>query len=348
QTAWKDLEAAERDHCVNLNGRVALVTGAKREYASDPNAIGYHTALHLARSGAKVYVGARNRQRARQAIALMRESQTDKEMLLEPFVADLRDMQQVKTASDRLKAAESRLDIIINNAAISEDPEIKTEYGLATTMVVNYLSPFLLVLNLKPLLMSTAQSGGDVRIINMTSTVHTVIDGLNLDCYFSLNVDPQWVGPRSPALQQYALSKLALVMHVKTLQRHFDAQGIPILAMAVFPGFAKTTRTLKLMGDSPDMIFSPSDCAFTGLFAATEPSVRTSGRLDGADRQCGLSARGTNGEAGSTKTSGTYGGAYIVPFGVVGKSTATAEDEALGDKLWALSSRVVQDVLWML
>ena len=42
-----------------------------------------------------------------------------------------------------------------------------------------------------------------------------------------------------------ALSKLALVMHAKTLQRHCDAQGIPILAMSVFPGFAKTSESMR-------------------------------------------------------------------------------------------------------
>lgn len=160
-----------------------------------------------------------------------------------------------------------------------------------------------------------------MRIVNMTSTVHTVIQSFDLDCKFSLNVDPSWSGPRSPIMQQYALSKLALVMFTKVLQRDFDNLDLPILVMSVFPGFTKTTRTLKLMGNSPDMIFSPSDCAFTGLFAATEPSVRTSGK---------------------------YGGAYIVPFGVIGKSTETAEDEELGRKLWQLTGRIIDDVLWML
>ncbi|KAI5833315.1 NAD(P)-binding protein [Schizophyllum commune Tattone D] len=412
RTAWEDLEAASEPHCVDVSGRVALVTGA-----NDPGAIGYHMALYLARCGAKVYVGARSRPTALQAIARMREMQADTDLLLEPFVADLRDLQQVKTASDRLKAVEARLDIVINNAAISEDPAIKTEYGLATTMVVNYLAPFLLVNNLQTLLVNTARAGGDVRVVNMTSTVHTVIDGLNLDCTYSLNVDPQWKSPRTPTMQQYALSKLALVMHAKTLQRHCDAQGIPILAMSVFPGFAKTTRTLKLMGESPDMVFTASDCAFTGLFAATEPSVRTSGKRPSATNMAGRSSEsgetdgtlcatdtaeggtsmaeptstiehgtgaqeggpdqggaggGTDsdrcpgwttlitagatdsGTPGSSKTSGTskpsgsYGGAYIVPFGVIGRSTATAEDETLGERLWELSSRIVEDVLWML
>ena len=172
------------------------------------------------------------------------------------------------------------------------------------------------------------------------------------------------------------------------------------------------------MGESPDMVFTPSDCAFTGLFAATEPSVRTSGRRPSATNMTGRSsesgetdgtlcatatvegetsmaeptstlehgsagaqeggldqggAGGTtdsdrcpgwttlitagatdNGTSGSSKTSGTskpsgsYGGAYIVPFGVIGRSTATAEDETLGERLWELSSRIVEDVLWML
>ena len=87
-------------------------------HVSDPGAIGYHMALYLARCGAKVYVGARSRPKALQAIARMREMQADTDLLLEPFVADLRDLQQVKTASDRLKAVEARLDIIINNAAM--------------------------------------------------------------------------------------------------------------------------------------------------------------------------------------------------------------------------------------
>lgn len=165
------------------------------------------------------------------------------------------------------------------------------------------------------------------------------------------------------------------------------------------------------MGESPDMVFTASDCAFTGLFAATEPSVRTSGKRPSATNMAGRSSEsgetdgtlcatdtaegGTSmaeptstiehgtgaqeggldqggaggatdsdrcpgwttlitagatdsGTPGSSKTSGSYGGAYIVPFGVIGRSTATAEDETLGERLWELSSRIVEDVLWML
>ena len=43
-----------------------------------------------------------------------------------------------------------------------------------------------------------------------------------------------------PALARYRLSKLAIVLWTKKLQREFDAQGVPITTISLHPGLVST------------------------------------------------------------------------------------------------------------
>jgi len=64
---------------------------------------------------------------------------------------------------------------------------------------------------------------------------------------------------------------------------------------------------------------SPQQGAITQLFAATSPTVREKAEM--------------------------YGGQYLVPYGEIGKPSELAQKEELGDDLWALTERVVKQIL---
>ena len=86
---------------------------------SSSQGIGFHTAYQLASHGAKVYIGARSGEKAKAAIQQMISNNpsitADK---LDSFVADLGDLKSVSTASQNLLSKESRLDILVHNAAM--------------------------------------------------------------------------------------------------------------------------------------------------------------------------------------------------------------------------------------
>ena len=86
---------------------------------SSPGSIGYRIAQHLAQKGAKVYIGARSESKANGAIeTLLKANASLKPEQLDSFVADLGDLKQVASAADALLDKESRLDILVNNAAL--------------------------------------------------------------------------------------------------------------------------------------------------------------------------------------------------------------------------------------
>src|SRR4051812_7715528 len=94
----------------SLNDRVALVTGASQ-------GIGRVTALALATAGARVIVAARNREKLESVAQEI--SACGGEAL--PVTMDVADGEQVKTGFKAGLAKFGRLDILVNNAAITRD-----------------------------------------------------------------------------------------------------------------------------------------------------------------------------------------------------------------------------------
>lgn len=94
----------------SLKDKVALVTGASQ-------GIGRATALALAENGARVAIAARN---AEKLASLASEiAQTGGEAL--PITMDVADPVQVKSGFQQALAKFARLDILVNNAAITRD-----------------------------------------------------------------------------------------------------------------------------------------------------------------------------------------------------------------------------------
>lgn len=110
----------------DLAGKVAIVTGAKCVTftlissllriltscnAPTSTGIGYHTVKFLARKGAKVYLGARNKSKAMAAICQLEEEGIGPgEVVWLPI--NLSDPQWAKKAAEEFLEKESRLDIL--------------------------------------------------------------------------------------------------------------------------------------------------------------------------------------------------------------------------------------------
>ncbi|KAF8994912.1 short-chain dehydrogenase [Cyathus striatus] len=307
----------------DLTGKVALVTGAA---ATD--SIGFNIAHQLALKGAKVYIGARTTEKAEIAInAIISSSPSVSKELLKPFIAELSDLKQVKATSDKFLADESRLDLLIHNAARGPTPMAVDSNGLSLCIVVNHLAPFIITKALLPLLKATAAKSSDVRVVTESFKYDA---GGGDDLY--------------PCLYRYGHSKLANVLFAYQLQKRLNEEGVDILSLTLHPGTVKTgMNALAVLstiahifitiagsvdyvarfggGNLFDRAFTPLEGAITPLFAAVAPEVR-------------------NDKA-------KFGGAYLMPFGKVSPDDTSedAKNPALADELWNTSEEVVAELL---
>lgn len=194
----------------NLAGKVALVTGASQ-------GIGRDTALALAQAGAKVAVAARSESKL--ADLVQEIAAKGGEALA--VTMDVADAEQVKAGFKQVLARFGRLDILVNNAAITRD-------GLALRMKLddwdavlrtNLTGAHLCIQQaLGPML---RQKGG--RIINLASVV--------AQC-----------GNAGQA--NYVASKGGLLGLTKAIAIEVASRNITVNAIA--PGFVETAMTAVL------------------------------------------------------------------------------------------------------
>src|SRR5215472_5522671 len=121
---------------VELNGRVALVTGASQ-------GIGRACALALAQAGAKVALCARNQDKLEQ---LAKEIDTNGGQSA-AFKMDVANEEEIRTGTKAAIAHFGRIDILVNNAGITRDQLVmrmkRTDWD--EVIATNLTGPFLLI-----------------------------------------------------------------------------------------------------------------------------------------------------------------------------------------------------------
>ncbi|KAF4429436.1 light induced alcohol dehydrogenase Bli-4 [Fusarium acutatum] len=319
----KDIMDEEREaqgFAMRDYGKVALVTGA-----NTPDGVGYHIEHQLALKGAKVYIGARNLQKATKAIRLMlAESPQLKHESLVPFAVDMGNFKQVQFAARKVVAEEPRLDILVNNAAVLARPLDKDSNGISVSFGINHLGPFLLTRELLPLLNKTQAEHPGVRIVNVASTAHyDVPTGAKFGSLEDFNTTYGSEDDPFANYLRYGYSKLASILHTKELQRRFDQEGVDILALSVHPGGVATNGAAGYLGGRDNDTFrsnlSPFEGAITPLFAAAHPEP--------------------------AQQRDKYAGSFIMPFGGLKEPTEDANNVELAKQLWTTSEKVVSSVL---
>jgi len=198
----------------SLKDKVALVTGASQ-------GIGRATALALAQSGARVATAARN---AEKLASLATEiAQTGGEAL--PITMDVADPGQVKAGFQQALAKFGRLDILVNNAAITRDTlalRMKLEDWDAV-LRTNLTGAHLCIQQALGAMLK--QRGG--RIVNITSVVAET-------------------GNAGQA--NYVASKAGLIGLTRAIAVEVASRSITVNAIA--PGFIETPMTDPL---SPEL-----------------------------------------------------------------------------------------------
>ncbi|KAF8156425.1 NAD(P)-binding protein [Pholiota molesta] len=314
-------KAFSEDDLADLHGRVVIITGGN-------SGVGYGTVQWLARKGAKVYIAGRNEERVSAAIKQL-ESEGIEDGSLHFLKTDLADPRLAKQAGEEFLQKETRLDILVNNAAIgATGPYDVNKDGLKDIMATNHIGHFVLTETLLPLLKTTAQlEGSDVRIVNISSVAHTRVTPESFVGKETLNKD--YGNSINGYLDTYGLSKLANILHIKTLQKHLDAENVPITCLAVHPGAVISAGFITFLNSVP---YIGRFAAFIGPWVFTHASK--------GSRTSAFAAAGKKVQ----EERATYKGAYLVPVAKLAEPSSSAKDERLARELDETTREVLKEL----
>lgn len=244
----------------SLSGTTAVITGAN-------TGIGQVTARELARAGARVIIACRNRAKAEAAaaeIAVVADGRAPEVLIL-----DLGDLGQVREAASELRSRVDSIDILVNNAGVAGQRG-QTADGFELAFGINHLGHFLWT----NLLKAELEAAGSARIVNVASRSH--YDAKRLD--FEVLTRPT---RGVAALQEYAVSKLANVLHASELAER--TRGAGITTYSLHPGVVATDVWRQVPGPIASVIklfmISPDKGAATTLYCATSPDCATESGL---------------------------------------------------------------------
>jgi len=204
--------------------RIALVTGANQ-------GVGRQVAQDLAANGLTVLVGSRNFERGEAAATEIGPSAI-------PLQLDVTDRVSIATAAERIRKEFGRLDLLVNNAAISNTRmgSLSLEEYAKMTLASNasldevravWETNVFGVLAVYQAMLPLLRQSPDARIVNVSSGVGSLTT--NADPAFHYHA---FYGPVYPA-SKAALNAITLAMMIE-----LESAGIKV--NLVSPGFTKT------------------------------------------------------------------------------------------------------------
>jgi len=189
--------------------------------------IGRSTALGLATRGVNLVLPVRDATRGEEVAALAREAGAANVEIID---CDLSLMSSVRAAVAEVKRRHSRLDVLINDAAVFLGDRKVTSEGHERMFATNYLGPFLLTNLLLDQLVAAAPS----RVINVTAPATTAPDLDDLDSERQFK----------PAMA-FGRSTAAKLLFTYALARRAEPRGVSVFAC--HPGVTRT----PLMREAP-------------------------------------------------------------------------------------------------
>ena len=287
------------------SGRVAVITGAN-------TGLGYWTAEMLADKGAQVVLAVRNLDKGKDAVDRIKAKSPAADIALQQL--DLTSLDDIRKATEELKAAHERIDLLINNAGVMYTDKATTKDGFELQFGTNHLGHFALT----GLLLDALAAAREARVVSLSSITHKTA---------RLDFDDLMSERDYRAAPAYGRSKLATTVFGLELDRRLRATGSPIASVLAHPGLTRTNLTPRAWehrGRLGQVIArlglvvtqSVERGALPQLRAATEPGV-PGGRFYGP--------------AGLWETRGRVAAARL---------GAQAADPAVGRRLWAEAERL--------
>jgi len=196
--------------------RIALITGANK-------GIGFEIARQIGKTGIRVLLGARDPALGEAAEATLKAEGVDARFIH----IDLGKPATIEAAAAAIEAQHGRLDVLVNNAGISDDadgpPSTASIDAVRRIFETNFFGALAVAQAMLPLLRKSASA----RIVNVSSGLGSLTH----------NSDPTWEFAQVKRLG-YNASKAALNM--LTVQLAAELKGTGIKVNAADPGFTAT------------------------------------------------------------------------------------------------------------
>ncbi len=198
-----------------LSNKTILLTGAT-------DGIGLQTAHELAKLNIKLILHGKNPDKGNKITEkLISETGNTN---IHYYNADLSSFKAIEDFTAKIIADFNQLDILINNAGIYESNKVILQNGLEKSFMVNYLSSFVLTLQLLTML----KKGKVSKIINLSSMAHAS----NID-FENLNAEKSYSGSDA-----YSLSKLCNILFTYKLAELLEKDKVSVNAL--HPGVINT------------------------------------------------------------------------------------------------------------
>ncbi|KAJ5835441.1 Short-chain dehydrogenase/reductase SDR [Penicillium robsamsonii] len=253
---------------VNLpsqNGKVFIVTGGS-------SGVGFELCRILYRVGGTVYLAGRSEEKALDAIAKIKrlctptsaEGNIEGNIIFLPL--SLHDLTTIKPAVKIFTTAESRLDVLFNNAGVSNPPGGTSPQGHDLQLATNCLGPHLFTQLLLPILRRTAETSS-ISSVRVIWTASIVVDAFALETGIELAELLQKGADKS---RYYFNTKVGNWFLAHSLASQIGTDGI--LSLVQNPGNIKT----NIMRHSQayvrfilgPLLYGPRFGAYTAIWSA--------------------------------------------------------------------------------
>lgn len=236
---------------IDLNGRIALVTGASR-------GIGEAIARRLAEAGAKVLCAARGEEQVRRIADEISAAGGE----AEPVVLDISSKEARQVVAGIIEK-HGRIDILVNNAGITDDDLFLRMKEDAWNRVVATNLDALFPVTQEIVKKMIRNRWG--RVINVTSVVGMM---------------------GNPGQTNYAASKAGMIGFTKSLALEIGSRNVTVNAIA--PGYIETAMTEGLTGEARVALESRvaikrlgnvDDIAYAAVYLASEQASYVTGHV---------------------------------------------------------------------
>jgi NAD(P)-dependent dehydrogenase (short-subunit alcohol dehydrogenase family) len=236
----------------NHKGKIALITGANK-------GIGYELARQLGKAGVTVLVGARNKKLGEAAAAKLKADGADAHFI----ELDVTKPETIAKAAQTVRTRHSRLDILVNNAAIvdkADGPPSTADPGAVRRVLdVNFFGVLAVTQAMLPLVRDSTAG----RIVMISSGLGSL----------TWNADPKWP---FAAVKPLGYNGSKAILNMMTVQLAWELRDTAIKVNTVNPGYTATdlngnkgTQTLaEGAAEALRQALAPDD-APTGRFVET-------------------------------------------------------------------------------
>ncbi|HXQ91695.1 MAG TPA: SDR family oxidoreductase [Nitrososphaerales archaeon] len=243
-----------------MKGKVCIVTGTSA-------GIGKATSIGLAKLDATVVAVMRDSQKSSAALEEIKTKSGKADSVIH-LAADLSSQKSIRDLVKEFTSRFDRLDVLLNNAGVSQFHRSLSPDGIEMTFAVNVLAPFLLTTLLTDKLKSSAPS----RIVNVSSAASNNAE---------IDFDDLQGEKKYGSFRIYEQSKLCLNLITVEFSRRLE--GTRVTANFLHPGVIRTelgTRDANLIFKAIAALVklfmaSPEKGSRTSIYLSTSPDVES-------------------------------------------------------------------------